>query len=485
MFRRLMTDDTFAVVHRPAAPGIRLLALRLLDQAEDARLRLREGSDPEALHDFRVAIRRLRSTLRSYAPQLVDSVGKRDGKRLRSLARNTSESRDREVQLEMLDRIRTEDEVESAAIAWLHARVEGLKADADVRVHDVVEQRFPRIRNRLTERLAHYRGTVNSARPDAREPFLGEVAAGALTVLGATLEARLAGLRDVQQQAGAHRTRIAGKRVRYTLEPFRPELPLAAKVVTRLKRLQDDLGDMHDLHVFGQEIGALIDAPPPEDASRPDAGLLLLRERMRRDRNDRFDAIRSAWSGPEGAALFHDLRTIVWQLRERASDGLEIERKFLLRGMPSLRRRGARSIAIDQGWIPGDALQERLRREREGDSTRYLRTVKTGRGVVRTELEEETTKELWQRMWRLTSGHRVRKRRYTFEHEGLTWCIDRFLDRTLVLAEVELPAPDTPVEVPRWLHKWIDREVTGEDAYVNVNLAMQSGIVAARPPGAR
>jgi CYTH domain-containing protein len=39
--------------------------------------------------------------------------------------------------------------------------------------------------------------------------------------------------------------------------------------------------------------------------------------------------------------------------------------------------------------------------------------------------------------------------------------------------------------VPRWLHKWIDREVTGEDAYVNVNLAMQSGIVAARPPGAR
>lgn len=466
-----MTDDTFAVVRRPAAPGIRLLALRLLDQAEDARLRLREGSDPEALHDFRVAIRRLRSTLRSYAPQLEDSVGRKDGRRLRSLARNTSESRDREVQLEMLDEIRTEDESEAGAIAWLRTRIEAMKAEADVRVRDVVEQRFPRIRKRLSERLSHYRGTVNGARPDARDPVVGEVAAGAVTVLGATLEARLAGVRDVQQQAGAHRARIAGKRVRYALEPLRPEVPLAASAVKRLKRLQDALGDMHDVHIFAQEISALIDSPAPEDGSRPDAGLLVLRERLRAMRNERFDAIRATWGGAEGADLFRELRTIARQLRARATDGLEIERKFLLRGMPSLRRRGARSIGIDQGWIPGDALQERLRREREGNTMRYLRTVKTGRGIVRTELEEETDRELWQRLWRLTAGRRVRKRRYVFEHEGLEWSIDRFLDRDLVLAEVELPAPDAPFEIPRFLQKWIEREVTGEDEYVNINLS--------------
>jgi CYTH domain-containing protein len=57
---------------------------------------------------------------------------------------------------------------------------------------------------------------------------------------------------------------------------------------------------------------------------------------------------------------------------------------------------------------------------------------------------------------------------------AFTWEIDRFYGRELVLAEVELPSPDTAIVPPRWLDKWIVREVTGEPEFLNLTLAEQA-----------
>jgi CYTH domain-containing protein len=65
----------------------------------------------------------------------------------------------------------------------------------------------------------------------------------------------------------------------------------------------------------------------------------------------------------------------------------------------------------------------------------------------------------------------VRKRRYRIPAGDLTWEIDQFLDRDLVLAEVELAAVDTPVVPPDWLQPYLVREVTGEAEYENRQLA--------------
>ncbi|HEY9420766.1 MAG TPA: CHAD domain-containing protein, partial [Thermoanaerobaculia bacterium] len=59
---------------RSPEEGARLLALSFLDQARAARPRLADPSDSEALHDFRVALRRLRSCLRAYRSFLDESV---------------------------------------------------------------------------------------------------------------------------------------------------------------------------------------------------------------------------------------------------------------------------------------------------------------------------------------------------------------------------------------------------------------------------
>jgi CYTH domain-containing protein len=53
----------------------------------------------------------------------------------------------------------------------------------------------------------------------------------------------------------------------------------------------------------------------------------------------------------------------------------------------------------------------------------------------------------------------------------LRWEIDEFTDRALVLAEIELPSADLTAELPAWLLSMVERDVTGERAYVNAVLA--------------
>jgi len=66
----------------------------------------------------------------------------------------------------------------------------------------------------------------------------------------------------------------------------------------------------------------------------------------------------------------------------------------------------------------------------------------------------------------------VHKRRYSIrESEDLVWEIDEFLDRDLVLAEIELPRSEMKVELPPWLKDVLDREVTDEPEYSNARLA--------------
>ena len=149
---------------------------------------------------------------------------------------------------------------------------------------------------------------------------------------------------------------------------------------------------------------------------------------------------------------------------------VEIERKYLLSSLPEAAL-GVTPIVIDQGWLPGERLRERVRRIRDAEGERYSRTVKLGRGVERVELEEAADRDLFEALWPLTEGRRVSKLRYRIPEGGLVWEIDRFSDRDLVLAEVELPRADVVPGLPRWLAPFVTREVTGEPEYVNVNLA--------------
>jgi adenylate cyclase len=154
-----------------------------------------------------------------------------------------------------------------------------------------------------------------------------------------------------------------------------------------------------------------------------------------------------------------------------AANDREIERKYLLRALPE-RVRQEKSAEVDQGYLPGTRINERVRRMRSAGGSRFFRTIKMGSGLDRFELEEETSETFFATVWPLTRGARVFKRRYFVPEGDVVWEIDEFLDRPgLWLAEVELESTDQHVKIPEWLQPAVEREVTDEKEYTNRALA--------------
>lgn len=148
----------------------------------------------------------------------------------------------------------------------------------------------------------------------------------------------------------------------------------------------------------------------------------------------------------------------------------EIERKYLLRSMPERAREG-RAIRMQQGYLPGTNIHERVRREESAEGLTLRRTIKLGRGVERIEVEESIEQALFDGLYALTEGARLEKTRYVVADGALHWEIDQFTDRPLVLAEIELPSAAHAVVFPAWLAPFVEREVTDERAYLNLFLA--------------
>jgi CYTH domain-containing protein len=107
-----------------------------------------------------------------------------------------------------------------------------------------------------------------------------------------------------------------------------------------------------------------------------------------------------------------------------------------------------------------------------GGSARYYRTIKSGVGIDKLEVEEEVDRTFFETVWPLTRGHRVEKRRYAVPEGDVVWEVDEFVDRSgLWLAEVELKSVSQRVVVPEWLAGYVAREVTDDGAYTNAALA--------------
>ena len=235
----------------PAPGAARRIAVNLLDAASAARERLTDADDAEALHDFRVAMRRLRSTLRAYQPQLDAVVPPKLRRRLRDLARATGEARDVEVQIAWLEHRRDElPPARRAGVPWLLARLTERRERAYRDIRERIAPKFDRLARRLRRAL----GSA-PARDATLPPLLASLIAQLLEEQGSDLEQRLALIRSPASHAEAHAARIRLKRARYLLEPVVHEAAPAASVLKRLKQVQQLLGDLHDLQVVIVRLG--------------------------------------------------------------------------------------------------------------------------------------------------------------------------------------------------------------------------------------
>jgi adenylate cyclase len=148
--------------------------------------------------------------------------------------------------------------------------------------------------------------------------------------------------------------------------------------------------------------------------------------------------------------------------------GVEIERKFLVTG-DGWRHSADGGTPLEQGYLSTDP--ERVVRVRIAGHKAYL-TIK-GRGPtpdVRPEFEYPIPVTEAREMLDLCTGTVLRKTRYCLPVRDLTWEIDVFggAHEGLVLAEIELPAADTPFDRP----DWVGEDVTAEGRYTNAQLSV-------------
>jgi CHAD domain-containing protein/CYTH domain-containing protein len=455
---------------QPVERASRIVALDLLRGVDATRLRLIDPTDVEALHDFRVALRRLRSWVRAFRPYISSSVRRKDRLRLKRVADATSSARDTEVQLEWL--IGREERLEPAervGAAHLRRRLELRKYDADRSLHHEISRDLARAADSLSLSLPGYaiRSRVDEA---PRIHPMSAALADLVSRHAGCLRDRLRHVRSVDDQTLAHDARIEGKRLRYLLEPIADVVEGADDVIADLKVLQNVIGEMHDAYVLSREVMTEAETSAPTDVGRP--GIVALARALREREIAAFEVLARDWlEGSESARVFFvSITQLATRLAAHKPRDTEIERKYLLHALPD-RAQDAPAEDIEQGYVPGAHLAERLRRVRQNGDVHCYRTVKLGTGISRTEIEEEAPTQVFDAMWPLTEGHRIHKRRYAIADEPFVWEIDEFTDRDLVLAEVELPDATIPVAPPDWLAPYIVREVTGEPEYLNINLA--------------
>ena len=147
--------------------------------------------------------------------------------------------------------------------------------------------------------------------------------------------------------------------------------------------------------------------------------------------------------------------------------GMEIERKFMVRGN-SYRQLAYASDRIKQGYIcsgHGRTVSVRLR---GGRGYLTIKGPSLDGGLSRYEFEKEIAPDEAEQLFRLCEPGIIDKTRYLVKSGQHTFEVDEFYGENegLVMAEVELSAPDEPYEKP----VFIGKEVTGDRRFYNSHL---------------
>jgi len=228
---------------------------------ERVPLALGEGRE-KAIHEARVATRRLKAGLDVLRPVLSDEPRKRFGQTLRNLRRRLGPLRDLDVMIGHFEKLKAEP-AHARAAQWtvdiLAARRVALRTDV------LDADRAARLAQKaggwwaLRAEVEEAREAVDALLSEAAHTRFDEFArradhlAAGEGVAGAPLPATgAAGLADLDDP---HALRIAGKALRYTLEMAQAEFGAGlTKTLATFKKMQDALGSWHDYAIMAHTL---------------------------------------------------------------------------------------------------------------------------------------------------------------------------------------------------------------------------------------
>lgn len=226
-------QHSFAVLRKPARKVIRHQAKRLLKKADKAVARLDDPRDAEALHDARVALRKLRAWLQAFRDELP--LKRKQRHALRDLAHSTNAVRDAEVDLELLERIGPRMTPKTARFA---SRLRTARTDGYRRVRE----EMPAAWHKLDRKL---RRAVKGA--DAHKSRFRSAFRTSLRGYARSFErARRRAGRD-PTPPNIHALRIAGKKARYLVETVLKPQRSIQPFIREMTALHDAAGSIQDL----------------------------------------------------------------------------------------------------------------------------------------------------------------------------------------------------------------------------------------------
>jgi adenylate cyclase len=151
-----------------------------------------------------------------------------------------------------------------------------------------------------------------------------------------------------------------------------------------------------------------------------------------------------------------------------AQPPIEVERKWLVPTPPDLPAHQGKNVIQGYIAVAEDGTEVRLRQIGE----QFFQTVKSEGGLVRGEIEVELSKQQFDVLWPATAGRRLEKTRYSVPWAGKTVEVDVYHGSLvgLVVAEVEFTSVSESAQFTP--PPWVESEVTEDDTYKNVHLAL-------------
>ncbi len=223
---------------------------------------VREDKDIEAVHDMRVASRRLRTAMQMFEQCLPGSKARSWRKAIRRVTKALGEARDIDVHIEFVEQVAKGigDRRLRAGIDRLLLRLrqqrralqpDVVRALDRLRDDGTLEQMQPPLRQVLV------RAKLN--RVEADPPCVRQWAAGALASRLEELLAFEPYVHMPEQIEPLHRMRIAAKHLRYAMEIFGPLYDDRLKEpIKAAKQVQQQLGDVHDCDVWVEFLPAFL-----------------------------------------------------------------------------------------------------------------------------------------------------------------------------------------------------------------------------------
>ena len=254
---------------------VRKLALGQMNRFVSLEPKVLKGNKPNAVHDMRVASRRLQQLLDLLYPAPPKEI-RRLRRRIKSCRRALSEVRNCDAQLKraqksLASKRRSSRETWEAIGKYLAERRSETFGKALRKLGKLnLAVAYVSLKERLEGNGAPRAedgedGTRSQLLPSSREyaseSFHGRFRA-ALGKVWQAYEAQAGKSRRDADTSALHGVRIAAKRVRYLVEVIREfDVAGSAEVLTWLRKLQQHLGDWHDLEVLEQMLLEMVARP--------------------------------------------------------------------------------------------------------------------------------------------------------------------------------------------------------------------------------